>query len=337
MNIGDALAGGVAAVGGTMEKIGLDGVRSAIEESRQARLLEMQSEIRLRDEQTGFDRKVARAPEENRMAAESATSRAEADLAFKEGSQGRTQAMAASDSAAKLGIEEGERERRQGLINANKTDALAWEKDNAGDVNALARDKARATHIDDGAGLRAIQTQVAQLALDRAKLEAKIPVAVSKSFDAAKQQYHDLLTISSKDGFDPTSETGKRVLADQLATSKRMESLLAPYMPEGAGAKEVPKDRPPLADALGVKPAAAKPSGTDKGVAATSTPAVGKDFYVLEREARALDGQIEQVTKRMNSPQGSAPGSKERLQSEIVGLAKKRNEVEQQINALRAK
>ena len=52
MNIGNALAGGVAAVGGTMEKIGLDGVRSAIEESRQARLLEMQHDMKLRDDET---------------------------------------------------------------------------------------------------------------------------------------------------------------------------------------------------------------------------------------------------------------------------------------------
>lgn len=38
-------------MGGTAEKIGLDGVRSAIEESRQARLLEMQHDMKLRDDE----------------------------------------------------------------------------------------------------------------------------------------------------------------------------------------------------------------------------------------------------------------------------------------------
>lgn len=46
------MASGLAAVGGTAEKIGLDGVRSAIEEARAERLAEIASQIKMRDEDT---------------------------------------------------------------------------------------------------------------------------------------------------------------------------------------------------------------------------------------------------------------------------------------------
>lgn len=309
MNIGEALAGGLASMGGTAEKIGLDGVRSAIEESRAARLAEMSSEIKMRDEQTGFDRKVARAPEENRMAAEAATSRAESELSFKEGSQGRTQAMADADSEADLARKEKQQPRVSGLINAGKSNSLAWEQENAGTVNKLAKDKARATHIDDGAELRAIQIKAAQLALDEKEAEVKMPYAAKQAAAGKRDQIKS--TEAAIDKAIAEQSPGLDALqAKQAKQQDELSEMYRPFLPEGMKTKKPAAKTdlfPPKQNAAGgakktepeksaVNPAVEVESAPRKGLIASARETFGEggtmQSSATDARERALLPQI---------------------------------------------
>ena len=129
--------------------------------------------------------------------------------------------------------------KKEGMLEQTRIDTQTAAGNDPAYLKSLKNIK-RATDIDHDAALRNVQMQAAQLALDRAREEQKIPVSVAKSFDAAKSNYHDLLTISSKDGFDPTSTTGQQILAEQQAASKRMSDLMAPYLPDDLRAPPPP-------------------------------------------------------------------------------------------------
>ena len=80
--------------------------------------------------------------------------------------------------------------------------------------------------------LSALQIKNAQLTYDRAVEEAKVPAAVSKTFDAAKAEALALMKIEATAGFDATSEGGQKVVKRQAALADQMTRLMDPYLPD---------------------------------------------------------------------------------------------------------
>lgn len=96
------------------------------------------------------------------------------------------------------------------------------------------RNEALAKHVDTGAGLRAIQTDLAALQLARAKEESKIPSSVNKTLDSYNKQSDILTTAMARSDFDPTTENGKATVAKALQIRSDYAGLMAPYLPAGA-------------------------------------------------------------------------------------------------------
>lgn len=190
------------------------------------------------------------------------------------------------------------------------------------------------------------QLEMLGLQVDQARETGKIPPAVLLEYNKKKTELDGVIrdiTAARKTGMP----VDKAALDEKAAIADEMSRMIAPYMPAGSAAPAAPAGGATYvkgADGKLVrqgaeKPAVAAPAGSIGGPAAApaAPAAVGKDFYVLEREAKTLDSAIQAVTTRMNSPQASAPGAKEKMQAEITDLAKKRHNVEQQLNALRSK
>lgn len=92
--------------------------------------------------------------------------------------------------------------------------------------------EARATHIDDGAGLRGIQMQAAQMALDEKRAEMKMPPAVKELAGSYREQLKSLSAVIDKGTLDGTSTPeGIKALEDKrTALSKKLSDTLQPYM-----------------------------------------------------------------------------------------------------------
>ena len=143
------MMGFLGGVGKGVADVSKDYLANEFEAMKHERIAENASKIKMRDEETAYQREVARAPEKDARAVTSAKATARGQSEFATEDLGNVQARDASNSAAKLGIMENEQSRRQAIASADKTNALDWEKTNAKDVNKLARDKAMATHIVD--------------------------------------------------------------------------------------------------------------------------------------------------------------------------------------------
>lgn len=265
MGLLGAVGAGLAEAGGAAAKIGMEQIRAAIEADRDARLNEMRSNADL----TTRARNKADAAEERGRVATEAGRMAEQRGGLISANAGLDDVNYRGDEGVGVNVQKGQQTpgARDFLAAQGDYRSVAnLEEKDADNKRQDARDKVSAEHSDrdyklrekqfaQGSQMAALQVKTAQLAYDRAVEEKKIPVSVAKSFDAAKSQYHDLLTISSKADFDPASETGKRVLSEQAAVSKRMADLMTPYLPEGMKAEKPKTDRPPL-DSFGAKKAA---------------------------------------------------------------------------------
>lgn len=94
--------------------------------------------------------------------------------------------------------------------------------------------EARASHIDDGAGLRGLQMQAAQMALDEKKAEAKMPQAVRDLAGSYREQLKSLSATIDKGTLDGTS-TPEGIAAlerRRAALSADLSNTLAPYLGE---------------------------------------------------------------------------------------------------------
>lgn len=89
--------------------------------------------------------------------------------------------------------------------------------------------------------------------------------------------------------------------------------------------------------AKGEKPAPGRtaPPPAKSGVINSRQSPRSADFDQLSSQAESLDGAIKRATQKFNSAYGQAPGNREVVQSELVELARKRNAVQAQIDALR--
>lgn len=150
-SIGD----GLAEVGGTVAKMGLDQFRSAVEEERQARMAELQSRIKMRDDTIIRDRNKGDAAEERARVKTEAQ-----DIADKRGgllSQSATDAyskLAETDpEGAKLGLEAVESAKARGAYAQEPTtrDMLLAQ----GDIKSIAA-------MDEKGAANEIKTQIAQ-------------------------------------------------------------------------------------------------------------------------------------------------------------------------------
>lgn len=124
--------------------------------------------------------------------------------------------------------------RRAGLIEAGKTDA---EKTKWNDPEYR---KARSmeegiTNPDRGGALRAVQTSLAELQLARANEEAKIPAAVNKTLDSLNKRADILTTATARSDFDPTTDNGKKTIADIEGIHKQYADTVKPYLPKPDG------------------------------------------------------------------------------------------------------
>lgn len=94
------------------------------------------------------------------------------------------------------------------------------------------RSEARATHIDDGAGLRAVQIEAAQLALEEAKAVARMPPAMRTQVEVLRdgmKATSAAITKATLDGsVDPKGM--ETVMKQQATTSAAITKLLTPYM-----------------------------------------------------------------------------------------------------------
>lgn len=255
MGLLGAIGSGLAEAGGAGAKIGMEQIRAAIEADRDARLNEMRSNA---DLQTRARNKADAAEERGRVATE-AGKIAEQRGGLISANAGLDDANYRGDEGIGVNVQKGQQTpgARDFLAAQGDYRSVAnLEEKDADNRRQAERDKTskeisdrdfglREKQLAQGSQLAAIQVKTAQLAYDRAVEEKKIPVSVAKSFDAAKAQYHDLLTISSKADFDPASETGKRVLSEQAAVSKRMADLMTPYLPEGMKAEKPEAGGPP--------------------------------------------------------------------------------------------
>lgn len=270
MGLLGAIGNGLAEAGGAVANIGLVQIKSAIEEERQSRLVELQSQTKLREDATTRERNQADAQTERDRIKSEAGQIAEQRGGLLSSNMGLDDPNNRTDENAGVNVQNGQQTpgARDFLMAKGDYASVAnLEEKDADNRRQDARDKVSDEHGDrdfklrekqlaQGAQLAALQYKTAQLAYDRAVEEKKIPVAVAKSFDAARSQYHDLLIISSKTDFDPASETGKRILAEQAAVSKRMTDLMTPYLPEGTKTDKPNANRPPL-DSFGPKASAA--------------------------------------------------------------------------------
>lgn len=223
----NALASGVSAGAGAAAnyygKAAIAEELSRLEEEKAARLADRGSAIRMSEEQTTYDRKVSRAPGENQMAVERQGAIAKGLLNTRQETAEQSRALDAADAAAK------------DKVARDLTVGQAGDKDRM----AAERKIKMNTDIDRGAGLRAIQVEAAQLQLDRAKLENKIPPAEAKMFDAIKKQIEINETAIAKvqaEGGAPPPEMTKKV-SDLVGEQKK---LLAPYLKEGAKTEKPP-------------------------------------------------------------------------------------------------
>lgn len=106
MGLINALASGVAAganaAGEHFGKIAIAEEMARIDEEKRSRLMEAQEAMAIRGETRQWENEKARAPEKNKMTAEAARSKADADLAFREETSGRARALAEGDQRAKV-------------------------------------------------------------------------------------------------------------------------------------------------------------------------------------------------------------------------------------------
>lgn len=132
--------------------------------------------------------------------------------------------------------------RRGGLIESVKIDA---EKAKWNDPEyRKARSLEEGITNPGGAGLRNIQTSLAQLQLTRAQEEAKIPAAVNKTLDSLNKRADILTTATARSDFDPTTDNGKKTIADLEGIHKQYADIVKPYLPKsevkpGDGGKTV--------------------------------------------------------------------------------------------------
>lgn len=327
MGLLGAVGAGLAEAGGAAAKIGMEQIRAAIEADRDARLNEMRSNADL----TTRARNKSDAAEERGRIQTEAQGIAEKRGGLISSGAGLDDANYRGDEGVGVNVQRGQQTpgTRDFLMAKGDYASVAnLEEKDTDNKRQAERDKMASEHSDrdfklrekqfaQGSQMAALQVKTAQLAYDRAVEEKKIPVAVAKSFDAAKSQYHDLLTISSTANFDPASDTGKRVLAEQAAVSKRMADLMTPYLPEGMKAeKPEASGPPPVADRVvgkvyaspkgdvewtgsGWKPAAAaKPAAAQPEPAKPKAPAsVEPEIVSLEPAGKTVFGGKQYVAK----------------------------------------
>ena len=94
------------------------------------------------------------------------------------------------------------------------------------------RDMARAGHIDDGAGLRKIQMEAAQMALDEQKATAKMPQAVRDLAGSYRDQLKSLSATIDKGTLEGSATTeGLKALDSRRAElSQKLADTLRPYL-----------------------------------------------------------------------------------------------------------
>lgn len=92
--------------------------------------------------------------------------------------------------------------------------------------------KANEANNRAGAGLRAIQTDLAKLQLERAQQEAKIPAAVNKQLDSFNKEIDILRSAASKSDFDPSTPNGIKVIGDLDKLREGYGKLISPYLPK---------------------------------------------------------------------------------------------------------
>ena len=93
------------------------------------------------------------------------------------------------------------------------------------------RDMARAGNIDNGAGLRSIQIEAAQIELDAKKAELKMPTAVKEQAATYREQVKAKTAIIDKLVGEGAAPDGIKVLdAQRDALNAKIESLYRPFM-----------------------------------------------------------------------------------------------------------
>ncbi len=153
-SIGRGLSAAGYAGGDMYAKGALEDQRAAIQAERDARLAEMQEAAGIRAENRGM---VNRAKERGAVVDETVANAT------------RLRDVKAADATAE------------------KTTELNFYRDNQADILKRTRDTARAGHIDDGAGLRAVQIESANLSLNEKKEANKLMDEAETTQDPARK------------------------------------------------------------------------------------------------------------------------------------------------------
>jgi hypothetical protein len=166
-----------------------------------------------------------------------------------------------------------------------------------------------------GAELRKVQLDMATLQYNRAVEENKVPAAVMKSFDAKQARSVPMLKIEPSSGFDPTSETGKRVIEEQATLAKDMNKMLEPYQPKGKSSgidlnKFMPGNNPAPSPA----PAPGKPGAPAPAPSAASQPAT------RQKTTAEINEEMRRVVAEKLTAQDSPTGAINAQVGKFLGL-----------------
>jgi hypothetical protein len=149
----------------------------------------------------------------------------------------------------------------QALSNKAKTDSLTSEeqtkldfyKANEKEILDRTRNEARAKHIDDGAGLRAIQMQTAKLMLEEKQAEMKMPPAVKAQAEALREQIKAKVAVIDKATVDGMAnpEGITKLQKERDALSSKVADLYAPYIPDDGKPRQASEpEKDPFAIAI---------------------------------------------------------------------------------------